>query len=94
MKLSKKEVENLAQLGCFALNEDEKELYCAQLSEILEYTELLNHLDTKDVAPTYYVLPMVNVKRKDQKQQPLSLEDVFRNAPQQEENYFRVPRIL
>lgn len=94
MKLSREEVEHVALLARLALNEEEKERFRIQLSSILEYAESINQLDTENVEPTYHVLPIQNVLRPDETRPTLSREDVFRNAPEREGNYFRVPRIL
>lgn len=94
MKLSREDVEHVALLGRLALTEDEKELFRAQLSSILEYAEMINRLDTEQVQPTYHVLPLKNVQRQDQEHQTLPTEEALQNAPQREGNYFKVPRIL
>jgi len=94
VKLSKKEVEHVALLARLALSEEEKERFRAQLSSVLEYADIINRLDTEKVAPTYHVLPIQNVERPDKKHETLPLEETLQNAPQQDGNYFKVPRII
>ena len=92
--LTKEQVEHVALLGRLELSEEEKEIYRNQLSEILEYVEALNKLDTENVPPTAHVLPLKNVFREDKVCEHLENEKALANAPAEEKNSFRVPRIL
>jgi aspartyl-tRNA(Asn)/glutamyl-tRNA(Gln) amidotransferase subunit C len=94
MKLSLAQVEHVAQLAQLALSDQEKELFCEQLSSILEYAERLQALDTDDIPPTATVLPLENVMRADEVRPSMPLEDVLANAPAVEEDCFRVPVVL
>lgn len=92
--LTKSEVEHVALLARLDLSEKEIELYTTQLAKILEYAAVLDRLDTSDVPPTAHVLPLQNVFREDLVGEHLTPEDVLANAPEKEEGFFRVPRIL
>lgn len=94
MKISKKDVEHVAQLARLHLEEEEKELYTRQLNSILNYMEKLGELDTSDVEPTAHVLPIKNVFREDRVGQSMDIEEVLRNAPDREEGFFKVPKII
>ena len=94
MKLSKQEVEHVAQLARLAVTEDEKERYSLQLSAILTYVEKLKELDTSKVEPTSHVLAMQNVMRGDEVRPGLSIEKGLANAPDRENGFFRVPKII
>ena len=94
MKLILAQVEHVAQLAQLALSDQEKELFCEQLSSILEYAERLQELDTANIAPTATVLPLENVMRDDEIRPSLPLKDVLANAPKMEKGCFRVPVVL
>ncbi|MDI3533756.1 MAG: aspartyl-tRNA(Asn)/glutamyl-tRNA(Gln) amidotransferase subunit [Thermosediminibacterales bacterium] len=94
MKISKKDVEHVANLARLHLDEQEKENYTKQLNSILEYMEKLNLLDTEDVPPTSHVIPLKNVFREDKVRDSLSNEEVLANAPDAEDGYFKVPKII
>jgi aspartyl-tRNA(Asn)/glutamyl-tRNA(Gln) amidotransferase subunit C len=94
MRLSLAQVEHVAQLARLTLSDQEKELFCEQLSSILEYAQRLQELDTSAIPPTATVLPLENVMRDDQIRPSLPLEDALANAPDTENDYFRVPVIL
>jgi len=94
MKISAKDVEHVALLSRLELSEQEIEEYCGSLNVILDYMELLNTLDTSNVEPTAHVLPIKNVFREDELKPSMDKELVLSNAPEEENGYFRVPRIL
>jgi len=94
MKLSRAEVEHIAELAKLELTEEEKIKFCEQLSAILEYAEMLQQLDTEAIPPTATVLPLQNVMRPDEIAPSFSQEDILANAPDAAEGCFRVRAIL
>ena len=94
MKLSREEVEHIAELAKVGLTDEEKTLFQEQLSAILEYAEMLQEIDTTTIPPTATVLPLRNVMRTDEARPSLPREDVLANAPQSEGGCFRVKAIL
>lgn len=94
MKITLKEVEHVARLARLALSEEEKEQMRSQLDRILAYMEKLNQLDTTGVEPTSHVIPMTNVFREDAVVPSLPREEALANAPDRQEGFFRVPRII
>jgi aspartyl-tRNA(Asn)/glutamyl-tRNA(Gln) amidotransferase subunit C len=94
MRLSRAQVEHVAELAQLALSEAEKELFQEQLSAILAYAERLQELDTGTIPPTSAVLPLENVMREDEVTPSLPRDDVLANAPAVEEGCFQVPVVL
>ena len=94
MRLSREQVEHVANLAQLALTDEEKELFSEQLSSILEYAERLQALDTSDIPATASVLPLENVLREDTVRPSLPREDAMQNAPSQRDSYFEVPVVL
>ncbi|MBU0702850.1 MAG: Asp-tRNA(Asn)/Glu-tRNA(Gln) amidotransferase subunit GatC [Chloroflexi bacterium] len=94
MKLSRNQVEHIAELARLALSDEEKALYQEQLSAILEHFERLQELDTAAIPPTATVLPLRNVMRDDETAPPFPQEDILTNAPAAEEGCFKVPAVL
>jgi len=91
--ISRAEVEHIARLARLGLSEEEMEALTEQLGRILAHMEVLRQVDTRDVPPTYHVLPLQNVLRTDTVQESLSQEAALRNAPQAEAGAFKVPKI-
>ena len=94
MKIAKKDVEHVAKLARLRLTEEEKEKFGKQLSDILEYVEKLNELDTARIEPTSHVVALKNVMREDEVKPSLPVEEVLSNAPAREGKYFKVPKII
>jgi aspartyl-tRNA(Asn)/glutamyl-tRNA(Gln) amidotransferase subunit C len=94
MKITIKDVEHVARLARLELNEAEKERMRAELDSILSYIDALDELDTAAVEPTSHVLPMTNVFREDEVRPSLTQEEALGNAPDRQDLFFRVPRIL
>lgn len=92
--ISKKDVEHVAKLSRLKLREEEKKKLTQQLNSILEYMEKLNKLDTSKIEPASHVIPLENVKRKDIKKPSCPVEEVLKNAPDEEKGYFKVPPII
>ncbi len=94
MSLSKKDVEHVALLSRLHLNDEEKEKYANELSRIFDYVEELQAVDTDSVPPTAHPLELKNVLREDSVRPSLSNEAALSNAPEKEDNCFRVPKIV
>ncbi len=92
--LSKKEVEHVARLAHIELSEEEKALFTEQFNEILEYFKKIDAVDTEGIEPTYHILDLENVSRKDVKKPSLTTEDALGNAPKKEKKLLKAPRIV
>lgn len=94
MKITRKDVENVALLSRLELAENDVEKFTGQLNAILDYIDMLNKVDTEGVEPTAHVLPVKNVMRPDEPRPSLPRELALANAPEQENGYFKVPKIM
>lgn len=94
MKISRQDVEHVALLARLELTEQEIEEYTGQLNAILEYAAVLEQLDTGDVPPTAHAVPLHNVMRIDEVRPSMSQAKVLQNAPDSEDGFFRVPKIV
>lgn len=88
------QVEHVARLARLDLGPEEKERMRGQLDAILGYVEQLRRVDTTGIEPTAHVLPLVNVFREDEVRPSYPAEAMLANAPEPEDEQFRVPRIL
>ncbi len=94
MSLSREEVLHVAALARLELSEEEIATFTRQLSEILDYVEQLAEVDLGDVAPTLHVSKDALPLRADEPVPSLAPEDALANAPDQHQDYFRVPKVL
>ena len=93
-RISEKEVEHVASLAHVSLTEDEKAVFTEQFNRILDYFSKIDQVETEGVPPTYHVLDIVNVWRKDEAEESLPKEETLKNAPKKEEGFFRSPRMV
>ena len=94
MKLGREEVVHIALLARLGLTEEDLEKFSGQLSHILETFEALQQVDTSDVPPTAYPIPLENVVREDEVAPSLRQSEILTNAPRQEEGCFQVKAVL
>lgn len=94
MSISVEEVRYIARLARLQVAPGEEERIAAQMSRILDYVDQLKELDTEGVAPMSHVLPLQNVVREDAVRPRITHEDALRSAPDADEDFFRVPRVI
>ena len=94
MSLTRAEVQHIAELAKLQLTESEEALYQEQLSDILDYVQRLNTLDTGAIPPTATVLPLHSVMRDDVPRPALPVDEVLANAPARAGDSFEVRVIL
>ncbi len=88
-----KDVEHVAKLARLELTEEEKELYTKQLGDVLKYVDQMNEVDTSNVKPMAQVVDIVNVMREDKVVYEQTKEELMANAPEEENGFFKVPKI-
>jgi aspartyl-tRNA(Asn)/glutamyl-tRNA(Gln) amidotransferase subunit C len=88
------QVRKVAHLARLELTPEEEGQFTTQLNSILEYVEQLSELDTTDVPPTTRAIETSNITRPDQLEVFGDREALLNTAPEREDDYFKVPKIL
>lgn len=94
MSLSPQEVEHIAKLAHLQLTDEQKERYRGQLEAILDHIAKLQELDTKNVPLTASVSVAQMPLREDESRPGLSRDDLLKNAPQQDDDQFKIPPVF
>ncbi|MCH7495698.1 MAG: Asp-tRNA(Asn)/Glu-tRNA(Gln) amidotransferase subunit GatC [Candidatus Marinimicrobia bacterium] len=94
MGITKKDVDKIARLAKLELSEEERERYASQLDSIVAYVEKLSEVDTSGIEPLAHVNDLMNVWREDKSRSSLSEEEVFKNSPKHDKEFFLVPKVL
>jgi aspartyl-tRNA(Asn)/glutamyl-tRNA(Gln) amidotransferase subunit C len=89
--ISRDEVLHVARLARLELSEDEVTKFQGQLSQILEAVSKVTELDLTDVPPTAHPLAVENAWAEDVPRPCLTLDEAFANAPDRDDDLFRVP---
>lgn len=94
MSLSLDEVRKVAHLARIQLTPEEEEKFAGQLNSILDYVEQLRELDVEGVEPTTRAIDVSNVMRDDRREVYGDREAILSGAPDRDESFFKVPKIL
>ena len=98
-KVTVEEVERVAELAHLELTPEETGQMLADLNAMLDYVAELNELDTKGVAPLAQIGELgdaadAGVVRADQVQPSLDRAVVMRQAPETDQAFFKVPKVI
>ncbi len=88
------DVRHVAKLARLALTEAEVVEYGDQLGQLLGFVDELRELDTDRIDPTAQVIASRNVVRADVVVPGLAQAEVLAAAPQAQQGFFRVPKII
>tara|TARA_B100000214_G_C23495608_1_gene413689 strand:- start:82 stop:393 length:312 start_codon:yes stop_codon:yes gene_type:complete len=94
MALDEATVRNIAKLARIRVPEAEVSSLAQELSNILDWIEQLNQVDTDDVTPMTSVTDTVMSKRADEITDGNYSDKVLANAPNPEGSFFTVPKVV
>ena len=92
--ITKKDVEYVAKLARISITEEEKSNFQGQLENILDYIGKLQAAKTDGVPPAAHPHAVSNVMRKDEAKPFQNIPAVLNNAPEKEETYFKVKKVI
>ena len=87
-------VRRIAHLARIAVAEDEVEHLQGELNAILAFVEQLSEVDVAGVEPMTSVTPMRIKQRPDIVTDGEIPDQILKNAPATEKNYFLVPKVV
>ena len=94
-KITREEIDHLAELSNFSLTDEEKTNLGTDLGNIIGYISQLDELNTEGVEPTYQVFEMENIWRDDEiMPQEADREALLALAPAEQESQIKVPKVL
>ena len=94
MSVDARTVRRIAHLARIAVDEDEIEHLGNELNSILAFVEQLSEVNVEGVEPMTSVTPMTMRKRLDVVTDGGVPEDIVKNAPMSEDNFFLVPKVV
>ena len=92
--LTRKDVEAIALLARLSLSDEETERLRRELSAILEHMDTLAGVDTAGIEPMTHAVPMELRLRDDAVAPSLPVERALADAPDADDDMFRVPAII
>lgn len=94
MEVNEALVDKLAQLSKLKFNTEEKQEIKTDLQRMIGFVEKLNELNLDGVKPLLHMSREVNVLREDEIKGSVSRDEALKNAPQHDEQFFKVPKVI
>jgi aspartyl-tRNA(Asn)/glutamyl-tRNA(Gln) amidotransferase subunit C len=94
MEISISTVEKLAHLARLQLSNEQKKAYASDLKDMVSFVEKLQEVNTTGVDPLLHMGDVVNALRQDEIKGSVSREDALLNAPDKDEAFFKVPKVI
>lgn len=87
-------IEYVGILAKLELSEEEKEQAKKDMTNMLDYIDMLNELNTEGVEPMSHVFPVHNVFREDVVTNENDRDNILANAPEMKDGSFQVPKTV
>ena len=94
MSVDRATVRRIARLARLAVTEAEEARLEKEVSGILDWVAQLDEIDTSAVPPMTRVASMTMKMREDEVTDGLCAADILKNAPEVDDGYFVVPKIV
>ncbi len=94
MKIDIETLRKIAHLARLELDPGKEEAMIKDLNEIITWVEQLQEIDTEGIEPLTNMSHEVNVFREDKAGEHLDRTRALKNAPEHDDEYFRVPKVL
>jgi aspartyl-tRNA(Asn)/glutamyl-tRNA(Gln) amidotransferase subunit C len=94
LMIDKQEIIRISKLANIKINDTDIPKLSQELSQILKYVEQISELDLTDIKPTTHAVAIQNVFRQDLVVQNEIINDVLNTAPDVEESFFKVPKVI
>lgn len=92
--ISKEDIKHVATLAKLEFTDEELEKFTAQMDDIIDMADQLGEVDVQNVAPTTQVVAEKNVFREDVIVKGESRDDLFKNVPESQDGFIKVPTII
>lgn len=94
MQVSKEQLLHIAKLADLEINENEVDQYLLNLQDILNFAEVVNKAPVENLDITIGANEAKNVFKKDEVHVFEDNQALLQNAPEKEQNMFKIPKVL
>ena len=94
MEISKEEILHIAKLAKLKLQDDEIPDYIKNLEDILNFANVVNEAPIEGLDTAIGAIDKFNVFRKDEIKVFEDNEALLQNAPDKEDNMFKIPKVI
>ena len=93
-RITEDQVKKVAELARLKLDNNQVKHHAEQIEKILDYVNQLEKIDTEGVACTTRAIEVINVLRSDAKNKFEERDELLNLAPDRENDFFKVPKII
>ena len=94
MSIDKNQVKKVAKLSRISLEDNKINSLSKDLDSILTFVEKLNELDTKEIKTLKSIADKTLEARKDIVDDGKIKNDILKNSPEKNEDFFIVPKVI
>lgn len=94
MKIDRELLDKIAHLSRLEFDEKDAEKMMADMTNIVNWVDKLNEVDTTGVEPLTTMSHEINVMREDEVKPHLPHDLALKNAPKKDADFFRVPKVI
>ena len=94
MSIDLKTIKHISKLSRISVDEQKSEKLVGDLNSIFKFIEKLNELKTENVKPLTSVVETTLKLRADEIKSKNIREQIIKNSPQDNEDYFVVPKVI
>ena len=94
MKVSREEILHIADLANLNIEDEKIDKYLLNLQDILNFANIVNKENVEGLEVTVGANEAKNIFRKDEVKEFEDIPALMKNAPAQEQNMFKIPKIL
>lgn len=92
--ISSEEIKHISNLARLDIEDKDIEKYTRQINDIFSIIDLLQSINTDEITEKSHILPGVNFFREDTVTPSQNIEDTLKNAPEIEDDFIKMPKIL
>lgn len=94
MKITEDIVDHISHLARLEFEGEKKVAIRQDLERIIDFMDKLQEVDTNNVEPLVFMTNEINRLREDEPVVSLTQDEVLKNAPKKDSDYFRIPKVL
>jgi len=94
MAIDLKTVKHISKLSRISLDDEKAKKLEGDLNSIFAFIEKLNEIDTQNVKPLTSIAETTLQLRKDEIKSPNIREQVLKNSPKKNKDFFVVPKVV
>ncbi|MEZ4890376.1 MAG: Asp-tRNA(Asn)/Glu-tRNA(Gln) amidotransferase subunit GatC [Crocinitomicaceae bacterium] len=94
MKITNEIIDHIAHLSRLEFEGSEKDAIRQDMENIISFMDVLQEVDTNNVEPLIFMNDEINHLREDIPTVTLTQQEILKNAPKKDSDFFRIPKVL